>query len=323
MTAVLVRKLLRDFRWPLLGVAIFLAGFECLWVKITQRITGQLVPLLLGLAQASKLSAGQLETALFEGPGKIMRTMMGGESIELDRAMDMLSIGFVHPTVQAILCIWAVGRSAGALAGEIDRGTMELLMAQPVRRYQLVLSYLVLDLMLIPLLCLAMWGGTFLGVWLVGPISLSTQELKRLPFPVKIDPAAVQIDAWALGPSLFNTGALLFAISGFTIWLSSRGRARWKVLGVAISAILVQFLINVLGQLWDAIAVLRPFTVFYYYQPQQIALKGCWTVDLGIVWNNGFAGYSLNVIVVLMMVGVIGYGMAFWTFCRRDLPAPL
>src|SRR5438105_7727263 len=134
MTLALLRKLLRDFRWPLLGVAIFLAGFECLWVKITQRITAQLVPLLLALARASKITAGDLETTLFEGPGKIMRTLMGGESINLDRAMDMLSIGYVHPTVQVVICIWAIGRSAGAIAGEIDRGTMELLMAQPLYR---------------------------------------------------------------------------------------------------------------------------------------------------------------------------------------------
>jgi ABC-2 type transport system permease protein len=322
MTAVLVRKLLRDLRWPLFGVAIFLAGFECLWVKITQRITGQLIPMLLALAQASKISASQLESTVFEGPGKILRTMLGGESIALDRAMDMLSIGFVHPTVQAILCIWAVGRSAGAIAGEIDRGTMELLMAQPVRRYHLVLAYLILDILLIPLLCLAMWGGTLLGVWLVGPISLSPEELMRFPFPIRIDPDLLQINPVALAPSLLNVAALVFAISGYTIWLSASGRSRWKILGVAIFVTLLQFLVNVLGQLWDTIAALRPFTVFYYYQPQQIALKGEWTVNLGTVWNY-HAGLSLNVLAVLFAVGAVSYAMAFWTFSRRDLPAPL
>jgi hypothetical protein len=29
------------------------------------------------------------------------------------------------------------------------------------------------------------------------------------------------------------------------------------------------------------------------------------------------------VLVVLFGVGAVGYGMALWTFCRRDLPAPL
>ena len=67
----------------------------------------------------------------FQGPGKILRTLMGGERIQLDNAMDMLSIGYVHPLMQTIFCIWAIGRAAGAIAGEMDRGTMELLLAQP------------------------------------------------------------------------------------------------------------------------------------------------------------------------------------------------
>ena len=48
--------------------------------------------------------------------------------------MDMLSIGYVHPLMQTIFCIWAVGRASGAIAGEMDRGTMELLLAQPLAR---------------------------------------------------------------------------------------------------------------------------------------------------------------------------------------------
>jgi hypothetical protein len=31
----------------------------------------------------------------------------------------------------------------------------------------------------------------------------------------------------------------------------------------------------------------------------------------------------LNVIVVLAVVGLVGYAGALWTFMRRDLPAPL
>jgi hypothetical protein len=31
----------------------------------------------------------------------------------------------------------------------------------------------------------------------------------------------------------------------------------------------------------------------------------------------------VNVLAVLFTVGSVGYAMALWTFCRRDLPAPL
>ena len=107
------------------------------------------------------------------------------------------------------------------------------------------------------------------------------------------------------------------------MWLSARGRFRWRVMGTAVVIMLVQFLINLLGQLWEAVRFLRPLTIFYYYQPQQIALNHQWTVDIYLPWNSEHFTLRGHVMVVLMAIGIIGYGMALWTFCRRDLPAPL
>ena len=116
--------------------------------------------------------------------------------------------------------------------------------------------------------------------------------------------------------------ALMFAVSGYTMWLSSGGRYRGRVMGIAVMVTLLQFLINVVGQMWDAAEPLRPLTVFYYYQPQQIILEKVWSVDLGRAWHAA-TPLAINVIAVLAAVGVLGYGMALWTFSRRDLPAPL
>jgi ABC-2 type transport system permease protein len=323
MTATLIRKLLRDLRLPLLVVAVLLAGFQCLWVKITQRTSGELVPLFVGLAAAQKMSPLVLEEYLFKGPGKIMQTLMGGEAIKLDNAMHMLSIGYVHPLMQTIFCIWAIGRAAGAIAGEIDRGTMELLLAQPVPRWRLVLAHLCVDLLTMPVLCLALWGGTWLGTWVVGPIKPSAEGLAKLPFHVPIDREALRLEPAAIGPGLLNVFALLFAVSGYTMWISAAGRFRWRVLGGAVLLTLVQFLVNVIGQLWDVVAPLRPFTVFFYYQPQQVILSHRWAVDVGQAWNGGQPFYHVNMIAVLLGVGVVGYALALWTFSRRDLPAPL
>jgi ABC-2 type transport system permease protein len=323
MTATLVLKILRDLRLPLLVVAVLLAGFQCLWVKITQRTSGELVPLFLGLAQAQKMSPLDFQDILFKGPGKLMQTMMGGETIRLENAMHMLSIGYVHPLMQTVFCIWAVGRASGAIAGEIDRGTMELLLAQPVPRWRVVLAHFVVDLLTIPVLCLSLWGGTWLGVWLVGPIEVQQESLKKLPFAVPIDPEALRLRPEALGPALVNVGALIFAVAGITMLISACGRFRWRVLGGAVLLTLVQFVINVVGQLWDVVTPLRPLSVFYYYQPQAIILSNRWTVDLGQVWNGGQALYAVPGVAVLLGVGLAGYLLAGWTFARRDLPAPL
>jgi ABC-2 type transport system permease protein len=308
MTRILVGKLLRDVRLALLIVAVLLAAFQCLWAKITQRIIAELLP------EFQKLiPLAELARILFAGQGKLVQTLMGGESIRLESALDMLSIGYVHPLMQTILCIWAIGRAAGAIAGEIDRGTMELLLAQPLARYRVVLAQLCVDLIAIPILCWAIWGGTWLGTGLVGMLQIGVPSAR---FETHVDP-------WVFGPALLNIAALLFAVGGYTMWLSALGRFRGRVMGLAVLVTLVQFLVNVIGQLWDVAEPWRPLTVFYYYQPQQIILHDNWRVLVTMPWQNAGQGYAVNVIVVLAAVGAAGYGLALWTFCRRDLPAPL
>jgi ABC-2 type transport system permease protein len=301
MTGTLVRKLLRDVRLALAVVALLLAAFECLWVKIVERLSAHLLPMLLWLAGGRDVSAAEVERFIFEGPGRVLQTLIGGADISLFRPTDMLSIGYVHPLVQAILCVWAVGRASGAIAGEIDRGTMELLQAQPLPRYRLILAHLLVDLCTIPVLCASVWAGNWLGAWLVGV----------LEFGAPAASSRLLVDPRIFAPGMASVAALLFALSGYTIWLSACGRFRSRVLGMAVLITLVQFLINAVAQMWDAIASLRPYTVFYYYQPQRAIL------------GRGTPAEHLTNLGVLAAVGAVGYGLALWTFCRRDLPAPL
>jgi ABC-2 type transport system permease protein len=72
--------------------------------------------------------------------------------------------------------------------------------------------------------------------------------------------------------------------------------------------------------LWEPAAWVRPFTLFFYYQPQQAMLAGNWLVELGKAWSGAPA---IPGIVVLLAVGALGYLFALRAFTRRDLPAPL
>jgi ABC-2 type transport system permease protein len=320
-TWALIRKLLRDVRWPLVIVMVLMAGFQCLWVKITQRTVTEISPVFSTLAARAGTNAKAIESIIFAGPGKVAQTLIGGESLHFERAMDVLSIGYVHPLMVVLFCIWAIGRSAAAVAGEIDRGTMELLLAQPIRRGGVIAAHLAVDALVIPLLCLSLWGGTALGCKLVGPFKASTAALEVFPFPVEIDDSLLNVTPGAFGPSLWNVGGLLFAVSGVTMALSTAGRFRNRVVGIAVLIFLLQFLINVVGQLWDAVDVLRPFTVFFYYQPQQIVLADRWTVNPAAAWGGG--PNAVNMLAVLYGVGIAGYALALFFFTRRDLPAPL
>jgi ABC-2 type transport system permease protein len=337
MTAVLVRKLLRDMRVAFLVVALLLGSFQCFWAQITKRIVGQLAPFFHYLAGLGGLTDKDIQAVVFDGPGRIVKTLIGGDAINLNGVMDMLSIGYVHPLIQTIFCIWAVGRAAGAVAGETDRGTAELLLAQPMPRSRLILAHLWVDLITIPLLTLSLWAGTCVGHWLTGPVKIETPKLKTTlpqtayelgfgPFKMTVRPLTgqklpemsgeitakeskrLEVRLWDFAPAMLPVGGLLFAMSGYTMWFSSVGRFRWRVLGLAVLVTLLQFLINLIGQMWDLAAPLRPFTIFYYYQPQQFILG---------------TGWDVGALLVLYSVGAVGYLLAFYSLKRRDIPAPL
>ncbi len=345
-TAALVRKLLRDVRLMLVGVALLLGSFQCLFAKISERIVAQL-ELLASLARLGGFDLREVLDKIFEGEGEVVRTLMGGKMLALDNAMDMLSVGYVDPLVLVLFCVWAIGRAAGAIAGEIDRGTMELLLAQPLPRRRLLLAHLLVDALTIPVLCLSMWAGNWLGAWWIGPvIQVEQLQIKRPrpayivelgplkvrletpaepaspPAPPPSDSERLRVRPEAFGPALWVVGGFLFAVSGATLWLSAAGRYRWRVLGIAVFVFLVQFLVNLVGQMWPPAAPLRPLTLFYYYQPQQVILGHDWAVHFR-EWNSGRPLCAVPMLAVLFGVGAVGYLMAAWTFSRRDLPAPL
>jgi ABC-2 type transport system permease protein len=323
MTRVLFWKLLRDLRWALPAVMLLLCLFQLLWARVTERILGTITPYFVGLASMARLTRLDIEQFLFaDGFGSVLRTIIGGEKVVLDRAMDLLSIGYVHPVMQLVFCIWAVGRASGAIAGEIDRGTMELLLSQPLSRPRILLAHFLVDCVAIPCLCLALLAGNLLGAWSIDPITVPPPPSHvKVPFPLprSDDPemrARLEIQAIRFTRALPVVGGLIFSLSGLTMWLSAMGRFRWRVMGTAVTVVLLMFLINVLGQMWQPAAWLRPATLFYYYQPQQVIAEGG-------AWSVPVAGGEAPMLVVLYGVGALGYLLALGWLVRRDIPAPL
>jgi ABC-2 type transport system permease protein len=288
MSQSLFWKVMRDLRWPWVGAAFLLVLFEGFWVKITDRVTNEVIPSIL-----KKISAKDLFSILFEGSGKLFQAVLGGEAIDISKTGDLLSVGYVHPLPQTILMIWALGRGASAIAGELERGTMELLVAQPIARWKIVTSQLLVDLVTIPGLAIMMLFGTWLGTELV---------------PLKTD-LTLYWRAVVLAISL------TFALAGITYAISSMGRSRWRVISWAFGIVLAMSFLNLFGQLWDGLAPWRPLSIFYYYQPQYAILKDQWTLPVN--------GVQVPVLGVMLGVATLGYGFALWNFSRRDLPAPL
>jgi ABC-2 type transport system permease protein len=331
MTFILVRKLLRDARPALVAVCLVLFVFALFWVKITQRVTTEIAPMSQTISSFAFGRKEVLEKLFVRGPSKISQAALGWGEMNFDRPTDFLAIGLLHPVVLILSIVWGVGRASGAVAGEIDRGTMELLMAQPVPRSRLILAHFLVDCVVLPVLCLSFFAGTQLGLALVGDFvpdyTMFEQTAKELnmgawaeSLPRRTEPLPVDGRYELVG--LVNSLALMFAISGVTIALSSVGRNRWKVVGLAVLIVVVMFVANTVGQLWEPLNALRPLTFFFYYQPQRLMLENDWMVDLSKAWDLGRPVYVPGV-GVLCAVGAAGYAFALYAFTRRDLPAPL
>src|SRR5262245_4184071 len=327
MTLILLRRLLRDVRPALIVVCLVLFIFAAFWVKITQRVTSEIAPVFNSVA----LLVGDqklFQDVLFKGPGKVSQAALGWGDLNFEKPNDFLAMGMLHPIVLTLAVVWAVGRAAGAVAGEVDRGTMELLMSQPVPRNRLILAHFLVDLAALPAICLAFFFGTQFGLAIVGdfvPDYTALKNLKRpdgkaIPFPIPDHPEPLPVSGLGEAAGLANTVALMFAVSGITIAISSAGRSRWKVTGFAVLTVVVMFVANTIGQLWEPAGWVRPFTLFFYYQPQKAMLDGNWLVDIGAAWSGA---PRIPGILVLFLLGILGYLFALRTFTRRDLPAPL
>ena len=68
MMLTLVRKLLRDVRLPLLILIILMAAFQCLWIKVAQRISGEtgLLRQLVWLGEGRGVTPGEIEKEIKE-----------------------------------------------------------------------------------------------------------------------------------------------------------------------------------------------------------------------------------------------------------------
>jgi len=344
-----LRKLVRDLRWPLIATGVLLFFFPFLWALIARRMLGQIAPFFEALGQMGGISNKELEEVLFSGPGKLLRTLIGGERVDLNQAMDFLSVCLVHPALQTILALWAVFRSTQCVAGEVDRGTMELLLAQPISRFQVWLGHLLVETGAMLLLAFLTVAGLCLGAWYIDPIKVEPLDTKLFsrkqnliaevgPFRLRFeDPVAgklktatetkgpsprLQIRPWELGGAFPQVLGLMVSLSGLGIVLSVLFRRRFLALGVGVMIVILMFLINLLGQLWEPLEPLRPLTAFYYYLPQESALGRVPVVDWR-EWLGAPGRASIPTLPIQLAVGLGGWLLAWVLFRKRDIPAPL
>lgn len=270
---VLWRRSWADAKWLTIGCGALLFGFAWLFVWLTSNIEpGILGGLLRSFSFLERLSPI---------PFTKMTTPAG-----------LVSVIYVEPIVIFTCILWAVARGSDVISGEIGRGTMEMLLAQPIRRLSIVVTHAVNMLAGSVVLVLCVWLGNCMGLWLVH---------LREPVSPRIYVA-----------SAVNLFGLTFCFAGVATLCSSWDRFRWRTIGLAGGFCLVQLILKVIARMWPAGGWIRYLTVIGAFEPQSF-----------VFMTDGIGRLALEYTGVLAGIGTLAFIAAALIFCHRDLPAPL
>jgi ABC-2 type transport system permease protein len=207
----------------------------------------------------------------------------GGDVFSLGGA---IALGYVHPISIILLSVFAIGFTTSAVAGERQRGTLEVLLARPLSRRQVYLTLLAAVLVFIGLVLVAALIGTMIGSAVVGVFD--QLAIDRLPI-------------------LWLNGILLWgSIAAIGLAASVSFDRLTPALGITMAIVVVSYFLDILGSLWPDAAGLQKYSLFHYLTARDI-LGG--TVDL--------VGFG-----ILGAVAAIAVGVALGVFPRRDLAAP-
>ncbi len=210
--------------------------------------------------------------------------------------MDMSSIA-LETTVLYILLfglplilttIWSISRGTAAVAGDLERGSMDLILSRPVARSTYLSAQLLVALFGLALLAAAIVGGNLFG-----------HQLHVVETP----PAVIQVARPAA-----NLAMIGVAILGYCTLLSSIDIVRWRPMLFGSVLTLAQFVTFAVANQpdWDEYEWLNRASVFSAFYPIESAVKG-----EKLAYNS-------------MVLGGIGLGtlaLSYLGFAYRDLPA--
>ncbi len=216
----------------------------------------------------------------------ILQALVGmdvGDSITPDA---IIALAWVHPAVLAIVWTQAVVLCTRVPAGEIDRGTIDVLFGLPVSRWCVYVTETIV------------FAGTGVVLLVMGFLGL---RLGMLGQAAELRPGTGRLVSVAA-----NMYCLYLAVGGLAFLVSAASDRRGKAMAIVFGLLLASFLLNFLAQFWAPAEAVAFLSLLTYYQPLP-ALRA------------GETGWPLADMAVLA-----GFAITLWAaggvwFARRDI----
>lgn len=213
----------------------------------------------------------------------IVKSALGGQMLRVGNTPELIAIGYRHPFILFLYMFFPVGVPTALLTGEVQKGTMELVLSRPTTKTQVYICAGVLTLVGMFALVIVMFLGTVVATNIYDfgePIPLA------LFFRIAI-----------------NGGLLASAAGAVSLLSAAVFRGRNMAVGAAVAFLVINYFVAIIAEWWPRMRFLKGMTLFHYVGGQQISTR--WPID------------NMCVLTAILLIAAISGGI-IWQ--RRDLP---
>lgn len=228
----------------------------------------------------------QLENSLLQIPffRPVLQALIGMDIGEQFGPLVVVSIALVHPAVLALIAAQEIVFCTRMPVGEIDRGTIDVVLGLPVSRWKAYVTESV--------------------VWLLTGAFVLLMALLGNSIGALLAPAGYTAEFGRVLVVLLNLFCLYLAVGGLTYFVSACSERRGRAVGAMFAFVLASFFLQILGQFWAPAQSFSFVSVLTYYRPFDVLQTGAWPVT--------------------DMLVLVGFAGAFWwgggrVFSRRDI----
>ena len=269
----IVRKGLVESRWMIGMITVALFGMS--WFSVYRTTVA-----------ISRLRGDGVPTMR----ARMFMERLGGPSMDFSAgAIEALTLYWLFLMVPLLLTIsWGIGKGSAAVAGELERGSVDLILSRPVSRTSFYFAQVAVALIGLLAIVAAIALGNQVGT-----------AVNRVSAP----PTLLGV----LRPA-FNLALVGWAVFGYSVMLSSVDLVRWRPNLLAAALTIGQFIALAIANQpdWDEYKWLNNVTVLSAFYPVEAAVKGA------LLAKNA---------AILGGVGLAGTVLGYLAFQSRDLPA--
>ena len=213
-----------------------------------------------------------------------VKSFMGGEVLQIGNIAGLIAIGYQEPFVLLLYMLFAVGVPTALLAGEVQRGTMELILSRQTTKTHIYICAGLITVTGMYALVIVMFAGTVAATRLYD-----------------FDQA---VPLYSFFKMAIVGGMLASAVGGIALLAAACFRRSTSV-SLTIAYLVVSYFISIIADWWPRMKWLEPTTIFNYVDGPAMFGKSGWPIG------------DMCVLLSLLAVSTV-LGGIIWS--RRDLP---